>query len=311
MDHDQSYKLLFSHPEMVADLLRGFVREEWVEHLDFGSLEKVSGTYVADDLREREDDVIWRVRWGPDWLYVYLLIEFQSTVDRYMAIRILVYLGLLYQDLVRTGQLAAEGRLPPVLPIVLYNGNRRWDAPVDVADLVVPMPGGLETYRPRLKYFLLDEGCYADSELAPLRNLAAALFRMENSRTPQDVERVLAALVTWLQAPEQTSLRRSFTVWLKRVFLPGKLPGVELGSINDLQEVQSMLAERVAEWTEDWKRQGRQEGEAVLLQRQLELRFGPLDETSRARIRRADAETLLQWGERVLTAATLAEVFTA
>ena len=27
MDHDHSYKLLFSHAEMVADLLRGFVRE--------------------------------------------------------------------------------------------------------------------------------------------------------------------------------------------------------------------------------------------------------------------------------------------
>jgi hypothetical protein len=317
MDHDQSYKLLFSHPEMVTDLLRGFVREEWVEHLDFGSLEKVSGTYVADDLREREDDVIWRVRWGQDWLYVYLLIEFQSTVDRYMAIRILVYLGLLYQDLVRTGQLAAEGRLPPVLPLVLYNGSRRWDAPVDVAELVVPMPGGLETYRPRLKYFLLDEGCYADSELAPLRNLAAALFRMENSRTPQDVEQVLAALVTWLQSPEQTSLRRAFTVWLKRVFLPGKLPGVELGTIGDLQEVQSMLAERVTEWTEEWKRQGvleglekgRQEGEVAFLLRLLELRFGPLDESARNRVHQADADTLLLWGERVLTATSLADVF--
>ena len=313
MDHDQSYKLLFSHPEMVADLLRGFVHEDWVQHLDFDSLEKVSGTYVADDLREREDDVIWKVRWGQDWLYVYLLIEFQSTVDRYMAIRILVYLGLLYQDLVRTGSLAAEGRLPPVLPIVLYNGSRRWDAPVDVADLVVPMPGGLESYRPRLKYFLLDEGRYADSELAPLRNLAAALFRMENSRTPQDVEQVLAALAAWLQAPEQTSLRRAFTVWLKRVFLPGKLPGVELGSINDLQEVQSMLAERVTEWTEEWKQQGRKEGlkegEAAMLIRLLELRFGGIDETTQARIRRADAETLLLWGERVLTAASLAEVF--
>src|SRR5574340_804939 len=78
---------------------------------------------------------------------------------------------LVYQDLVRTGQLATEGRLPPVLPIVLYNGSRRWDAPVDVAALVIPIPGGLETYCPRLKYFLLDEGRYADSESAPLRNL--------------------------------------------------------------------------------------------------------------------------------------------
>jgi len=30
MDHDHSYKNLFSHPEMFADLLRGFVHEEWV-----------------------------------------------------------------------------------------------------------------------------------------------------------------------------------------------------------------------------------------------------------------------------------------
>jgi len=309
MDHDHSYKLLFSHPEMVADLIRGFVREEWVDHLDFSSLEKVSGSYIADDLREREDDVIWRVRWGQEWLYVYLLIEFQSTVDRFMAVRILAYLGLLYQDLIRMGQLAAGGRLPPVLPIVLYNGSRRWDAPVEVADLVVPAPKGLDLYCPRLKYLLLDEGVYADSELEPLRNLAAALFRMENSRTPKDVERVVASLISWLEAPEQTSLRRAFTVWLKRVFLPGKMPGVEFSSINDLEEVRSMLAERVTEWTEDWKRQGRQEGEAALLQRLLELRFGSLDETSQARIRRADAETLLQWGERVLTATSLGEVF--
>ncbi len=41
MDYDHSYKALFSHAEMVADLLRGFVREEWVNELDFSTLEKV------------------------------------------------------------------------------------------------------------------------------------------------------------------------------------------------------------------------------------------------------------------------------
>ena len=167
MDHDRSYKLLFSHPEMVADLLRGFVREDWVQRLDFGSLEKVGGSYVADDLREREDDIIWRVRLQDQWLYVYLLIEFQSTVDRYMAVRVLVYLGLLYQDLIRTGQTADGGRLPPVLPVVLYNGSPRWDAAQDVGDLIVPVPGGLERYRPQLRYLLLDEGRFTEGELAP------------------------------------------------------------------------------------------------------------------------------------------------
>ena len=39
--HDPSYKFLFSHREMVADLVRGFVREDWVAALDFDTLERV------------------------------------------------------------------------------------------------------------------------------------------------------------------------------------------------------------------------------------------------------------------------------
>ena len=68
-DHDTSYRLLFSHPEMVRDLLLGFVPGEWVRELDFDSLEKMNGSYVTDDLRSRHADTIWRVRWGEDWLY--------------------------------------------------------------------------------------------------------------------------------------------------------------------------------------------------------------------------------------------------
>lgn len=108
---------------MVADLLRGFVKEEWVSQLDFSSLEKLSGSFVADGLRDRENDLIWRMRWGREWMYVYLLLEFQSGVDRFMAVRIMAYVALLYQDLIRQGQLTVKGKLPPVLPMVLYNGE--------------------------------------------------------------------------------------------------------------------------------------------------------------------------------------------
>ncbi|NCO40402.1 MAG: hypothetical protein COZ06_18175 [Armatimonadetes bacterium CG_4_10_14_3_um_filter_66_18] len=48
--------------------------------------------------------------------------------------------------------------------------------------------------------------------------------------------------------------------------------------------------------------QGRQEGEAQLLARQLERKFGPLEATDRRRIAEADADRLLMWGGRVLTA---------
>ncbi len=129
-----------------------------------------------------------------------------------MAVRIMTYLGLLYQDIIRTGLLTASDKLPPVLPVVLYNGGPRWNAAEDVSALIQNAPGGLGKYRPSLRYLLLDEGRYGNSELAALRNLVAALFRLENSRTSADVSQVLENLITWLGAPEQANVRRAFTV---------------------------------------------------------------------------------------------------
>ena len=78
-DHDHPYKEIFGDPDPVADLLRLLFPDE-APLIDFASLDRRNGSYVAEDWRERENDVIWRVRWGGEDLYVYLLLEFQSEV---------------------------------------------------------------------------------------------------------------------------------------------------------------------------------------------------------------------------------------
>lgn len=55
--------------------------------------------------------------------------------------------------------------------------------------------------------------------------------------------------------------------------------------------------------------EGRMEGEAAMLQRLLERRFGTLPDSARQRIAAADADTLLIWGERVLDAKSLEDVW--
>ena len=332
-DHDNSYKLLFSHPEMVRDLLLGFVNEPWLAELDLKTLEKVNGSYVSDDLRSREDDVIWRVRFKERWLYLYILLEFQSSVDAHMAIRVLTYLGLLYQDIIRQGQTAIGQLLPPVLPIVLYNGKPRWNAATDVAQLIEPTPGRLGDYTPHLKYLLLDEGAIDESGPLALKNLAAALFRLEKSAKPGTIALAVTALIDWLSDPQQLSLRRAFTVWINRVLLPGRMPGIKMPEMGDLMDIKTMLAETVVEWTEQWKQeglsqgrkeglsegrseglsqglsQGRLEGEVTVLARQLARRFGPLDEQTNARLKSATLAQLETWADRILDAKTLQAVF--
>ncbi|MDZ7852554.1 MAG: Rpn family recombination-promoting nuclease/putative transposase [Halomonas sp.] len=324
--HDHSYKLLFSHKTMVKDLLTGFVKEAWVEQLDFSRMEKVSGSYVTDELRDREDDMIWRIWWRDRWLYVYLLLEFQSSVDKHMAVRVMSYLGLLYQDLIRQDAFTPSGKLPPVLPIVLYNGEQRWTAAQNVADLVESVPGGLERYRPQLSYLLLDEGALVNAPewSDEMRNVAAALFRIEKHRSEQDVVDSLGHLADWLSGPEQASLRRAIIVWFYRVFLPNRAPSLEfpdVSDVTDLHEVHDMLAERIKKWPEQWearghekglhegRQEGRHEGVEGTLRKQIELKFGGVPAWADERLAHASDQQLDTWVARILTADSLDNLF--
>lgn len=72
---------------------------------------------------------------------------------------------------------------------------------------------------------------------------------------------------------------------------------------------QQARSEGLQEGLREGLREGLQEGEAKLLLRLLERRFGPLPEAIRQRVAGADAETLLVYGEKVLEARSLDEVF--
>jgi len=169
---------------------------------------------------------------------------------------------------------------------VLYNGADPWNAACALDDLIEPAPPVLHQYQPQQAYFLIDEQRIAEQDNLPQRNLSAALFRLEASRTPTEMLTILQTLVEWLAAPEQTGSRRALTVWFKRGFLPKRLGGVEFESLTDLHEVHDMLSNRVESWTDQWKREGLEQGlergleqgrqeMRHLLARQVNHRFGP------------------------------------
>ena len=314
-DHDSSYKFLFSNPELVRDLIMGFIPDEWLRSLDYSTLEKVSGSYVSEDFKQREDDIVWRVKVSGEWTYLYILMEFQSTVDKHMALRMMVYIGLLYQDLIKQGNTLSDGRLPPILPIVLYNGSQKWTAPINVADLIPKMSGLLGEFRPNLKYLLIDENAYTESELSSLRNLVAAVFRLERNKAPNDIESVVDLLIDWLG--DRPDLRRMFTLWIKGTLNKKGEYSKLLGKIDDLGDVKVMLADRLEEWANAYKAEGelkgelkgKQEGEALALQKLLAKRFGVIPVEITAKIANASLASIDHWLDRVLDAKQLSDVF--
>src|SRR5690606_33063245 len=129
---------------------------------------------------------------------LYILLEFQSQPDRWIALRMLVYAGMLNQTLIKNGVLPRPDKLPPILPIVLYNGARRWNAAMDLAQLVEPLPHWLDRWQPRQRCCLIDERALDLESPGRQVNLAAALFQMERARSPEDLRHVVSRLKTWL-----------------------------------------------------------------------------------------------------------------
>jgi hypothetical protein len=309
--HDTGYKLLFSAPEMVRDLILGFVPDDWLHGLDFNTLEKVPGNYVSDDQKEREDDVVWRIQAGGDWVYLYLLIEFQSTIDPHMALRMMVYVGLLYQDLLRRQEIPNDGRLPPVLPIVLYNGTQRWNAATQIADLIAAVPGMVDRFKPHMEYLLIDEGGYTDKELRSLKNLMAAAFRLEQQSNPDNLGEIIDQLIEWLW--DRPDLRRIFALWIWGSLMRRAEFRMVLPKVNDLQELNMALADRVDQWAKEIKaegiEQGMQQGEALSLQKLLKKRLGDISPAMLSRISQASQAQIETWFERAIDAASLDDVF--
>jgi len=321
--HDASYKHLFSSPKVVQHLVEGFIPDDWMKRLDFTTLEKVPASYVSDDLRERADDVLWRVKTGEDWLYLYFLIEFQSSVDPWMAVRMLTYVGLLYQDLIKGGRVQGK-KLPPVLPIVFYTGEERWSAPTDLAELLPEHPPGiLGNYLPRLAYFLVDENAYSDEVLASLQNAVAATIRLKRQETAEDIARLGAAMRAWFAGDPE--LQRILALWIREYLLRDLKPELDVPESYDLGEVTMQFAERIKEQMKQREQSALQQGlqkglqqglqkgvlqgEALALQRMLTRRFGPLPGWVQQRLQHATPDELETWLDRVLDASCLEDVF--
>ena len=284
---DPVYKRLYAFPEMVEDLLRSVFPAEMLDGVDWPSLGRLPAEYVGDDFRRRHGDAVWRMRLRPavgrgKWLYVLVLLEFQSTTDKIMALRVLQYTAMLYRELLREGSVEA-GELPPVLPVVLYNGDTKWNAATDVRELIAGAGPNLAPFQPSQRHVVLDER-HASADDRHLCRLTRAVVLLEQSRSPKDLARVAGLLKDWLGSSGRAELKRAFTDWLWVLYQRLERGGDESPSPPPeltLEEVAMTLEERVVSWREPWIQRGFRQGveqgldhERGLLRRLAEARFG-------------------------------------
>ncbi|MBF0562314.1 MAG: Rpn family recombination-promoting nuclease/putative transposase [Alphaproteobacteria bacterium] len=308
-ESDSLYHRLFSHPVMVEHLVREFVPAAMAVGLDFGGMELVNVKYHSRKGHRREGDVVWRLPTaaGAD-IYLYLMIEFQARIDWWMAVRIQVYVGLLWQQIIRERKLKSTDLLPPVLPLVLFNADPRWDAPTDtVAMVALPPDSPLWPWQPQVRYHVLDMGAFPGDELARRDSLAALLFRLEQRHEPEKLADLVDEVIGWFRGhPGYEDLKALFTE-LVRQAIEGV--GVSIAIPDELREMRTMLATQGQEWVRQWKAEGETKGKADMLLLLLRRRDKMLPAGIEDRVRAASCDQLDDWSERFADGKPLTEIF--
>ena len=267
-EHDYRYKKLFSHPKMVEELLTSFVNEEFISRIDFSTMEQVNKSFVTSSYTGKESDIIYKVRFNDNReVFIYLLLEFQSTVDKYMALRILRYICELYEFIISEWGDKKFRKLPAVLPVMLYNGDEKWTAVTQFSELVeTSLP---EHLIPHIEYIKIAENEYGESELSDIRNAVSALFLTENTGFDDLAEKFRNILQ--LVNNEDENIAKHFFSWLLN-YLKGN--DILLDNITEqiegLSEGKDMLATSIQKSRKHWVQVGVQQGVQQGMQQTLE-----------------------------------------
>ena len=372
MDHDTHYKNIFKTPKLTRDLLRLLQhrlggRHPFLNRLRPHTLQRLPGDFVTPDHRQRFADLLWKVEIAEDpvggaarvdfaddgvrqdedaarpdgrtrWAWLAVMLEFQSTEDWMMAVRVQSYAALLWLDLHKRGELDRREPLPPILPVVIYNGADPWQASLSLDDMVhgTPLPGparagGAEPGPFRFlgeRYVLLDLQAMDRRGDRSEGYALTCLARMEASAGTEETAHALDSMMRWIAGRGGPEVVEPLLGYIMAVFEARNLP---MEGVLDMttQEATNLAASgfwgdrlradfdrRMARAREDGLEAGREEGEAIgqereraLLIRQVERRFDA--ETARRLspiLERADHERMVEVGDWIADSATAAEL---
>jgi hypothetical protein len=173
--HDALVKAALSRPENAIGALRAVLPASLLAQLDLGTLRLSQDSFVSKDLAKLHADLVYEVQLaGRPGLVCFLLYEHQSTIDPVMPVRVLIYLAHAWSYWLETHPNAE--RVPAIVPVVLYHGERPWSAPASLAEVLDLPEAGIKAageLLPSIR-FILDDLCRTPDQ--DLRAREAGVF---------------------------------------------------------------------------------------------------------------------------------------
>jgi predicted transposase YdaD len=323
--HDRLFKQLLGEPVNAASFLEGNLPRELTARMDLSALQVLQESFIDEQFKQSEADLLFSVPIANRPGYVYILFEHQSSPDAFMALRLLAYMVRVWERFRRENP--ESGRLPIIVPMALFHGPRGWQGTPDFESLIEVPDDGFAPYIPKFRFRLYDLSPFGEVELAGnavVRILGDALGAYGRKDFKVRVTRAIDALNELTHAP---GFARYLEVLFRYILEVCDIPKQELLGIAT-QTIRSNVEEAIMTTYEqlieegkqvgllEGKRIGLQEGEHIGLQvgvskvltRQLAKRFHASADNLAPLLQNLTPEQQDELTDKVLDANTLEEI---
>ena len=199
--HDKGYKDLYSNQEVFVNLVKDTLNYNWATKIKPSDLILVDKSYILPNYHDKESDIVYRAKIGDEEVIFFVLLEFQSTVDYSMPIRLFFYISEILRREVDPEIIKSKNKnikIPAVVPIVLYNGKKPWDAEVSFRKIVSKE----ELFGNSIidfTYNIIDiNNNYSKDTLLTLKSVTGAIFLLDQKINEEEfLERIKLIALTF------------------------------------------------------------------------------------------------------------------
>ena len=263
--HDSIFRMLLEHREMVRDLAESCFSTSWRNAVRWEAAETVSARSVLrSDLSQRENDVVWKLpcKDGVD-VYLYLMIELQARPDPQMLRRMYEYSYLFDQvqwDKRQVG--AGTAQLPRMVPLVLYTGDKKWEAPTDLDEEREPWASGLdESVRLGIQFRYALVGAHHTPEARGREpNVVDCWLQALRAQQGAESDRCVRALRRAADRCGNVDVPEILLMWLILIFGKEKLPHASDEQLRELWKTPRRAEPMLENLEERWMAQGHAKG---------------------------------------------------
>ncbi len=189
---DSGGKLIFENPVLCSQLFNGYVDMEELKGIRPEDIEDVTERFIPMFTEERDADVIKKVHLpGKSDIFI-ALIEHKASVDYNVVMQILRYMVFIWEDYEKQQEKLKRGisktkkfMYPPVLPIVYYEGSKKWVASKMLSDRIA-LSEVFEEFIPDFKYYLISLNGYDKEELILKKDALSLVMLINRIKSDED-----------------------------------------------------------------------------------------------------------------------------